>query len=136
MASNTDLDQGGTARQWQKVNLGPTVGWLLFQISNVLNVVLAGITNVSVGTTLVTVNVNGAVTIQLPSAIASGGIPTTFLGLPITVVDIGGFAAANNITILPFGTETIMGLASIQIATNYGAFTLTPNTVSGGWSTQ
>ena len=65
----------------------------------------------------VLVNVNGAVTIQLPPAAGR-------LGIPISIIDIGGYAAANNITILPFGVETIMGRPSIAIATNFGSFTL------------
>lgn len=136
MASTTDLDQGGTFREWVRTYLGPTVGWIMFQVNNVLAVVAAGTTTIQPGTTLVTVSVNGAVTIQLPSAIPAAGIPTSFLGLPITIVDIGGFAAAHNITILPFGTEKIVGLSSIAIATSYGAFTLTPNTTAGGWGMQ
>ena len=141
MASQLDLDQGGTYRQWVRRFLGPSVGWVWTPEDNVLPVVLGGTTTVIQGTTLVQVSVNGAVTIQLPSAKASttsvaGALPGTFLALPVTVVDIGGFAASHNITILPFGAETIMGLASIAITAAYGGFTLTPNITAGGWNTQ
>lgn len=108
----------------------------MFQVSNVLSVIAGGTTTLTAGTTLVAVNIAAAVTIQLPSAISAPGIPTGFLGLPITVVDIGGHAEAFNITILPFGTETIMGLASLTIAVNYGGYTLIPNTTAGGWTQQ
>jgi hypothetical protein len=108
---------------------------------NVLPVTSGGTKTILQGTTLVQVNFNGAVTIQLPSAKSSvtapaGALPGTFLALPITVVDIGGFAAVHNITILPFSTERIMSLASVPITSAYGGFTLVPNINAGGWNTQ
>jgi len=121
--------------------LGPSVGWVWTPEDNVLPVTKTGTTTILQGTTLVQVNINGSVTVQLPSAKSSvnasaGALPGTFLGLPITVVDIGGFAVSHPITILPFGTETIMSLASIAITAAYGGFTLVPNINSGGWNTQ
>ena len=141
MASQADLDQGGSFRQYVQRWLGPSIGWVNSPDTNVVPVTTAGTTTVLVGTTLVTVNVNGAVTIQLPSAKSSvnagqAALPGLALGLPMTLVDIGGYAATHNITILPFGTETIMGLASIQIAEDYGAFTLLPKLTLGGWTQQ
>jgi hypothetical protein len=70
------------------------------------------------------VNFNGAVTIQLPPAGSRGGVPTS-------IIDRGGFAVAHPITILPSGAETIMGLASIMLTSNFGGVTLWPDT--GGW---
>lgn len=140
MASQTDLDQGGTYRQFVRRFLGPSVGWVWVPEDNVVPVTAIGTTTVVIGTTLVTVNVNGAVTIQLPSSKASasataGALPGLAMALPITIVDIGGFAAAQPITILPFGAELIVGLASIQIQSAYGSFTLVPpNLTSGGWN--
>lgn len=141
MASQLDLDQGGSFRQYVRRWLGPTVGWVLSPDDNVVPIVAAGTTTVLVGTTLVTINVNGNVTIQLPSSKASttataGALPGKSLALPLTIVDIGGFVdgAAVLYTILPFGSETIMGLASIQIASPYGAFVLLPILAgNGGW---
>lgn len=75
----------------------------------------------------VLVNVNSAVTIQLPSALLA-----VRFGVPQSVVDIGGFANANNITILPFGSESIMGLSSIKLTSNFGGITLWP-IATGGW---
>ena len=141
MTSQLDLDQGGTYRQYVRRFLGPSVGWVWTPEDNVLPVIKTGTTTLLQGITLVQVNVNGAVTIQLPSAKSSvtapaGALPGTFLALPITVVDIGGFAATQNITILPFGSERIMNLASIAITAAYGGFTLVPNITAGGWTTQ
>lgn len=129
--SSTDLDRGGALRVWDKIYLGPTLGWIMFQVTNLIQITTGGITDVPFGTTLVTVNVASPVTVQLASSHPGNAI----IASPITIVDIGGNAAANNITILPYGNELIMSLASIAIANDYGAFTLEPLS-TGGWVQQ
>ena len=133
-----DLDQGGTFREWVRTYCGPSLGWVMFLVGATKDIIAAGTTNIASGTTLVRVNVAGAVTVQLPTAIVPSPPittpPTAITGQPITIVDVGGHASTFNITILPFGTETIMGLASLTIANDYGAFVLTPDTVNGGWT--
>src|SRR6516164_11438278 len=124
-----DLDQSGTSRQWQRTYLGPSVGWIYVPYQNILPVTSAGSYVLDPSTNLVEVNVAGAVTIILPScqfpAAGAQAQPRLFASNPITIVDVGGNAAANPITIQPFsGAETVMGLSSIKIATNYGGFTL------------
>ena len=78
---------------------------------------------------LVTINVNGNVTINLPSAIAAPqgpqAIPGQWALIPIVIVDIGGFASTNTYTINPSGAETISGLASITLGTNYSTLSST-----------
>lgn len=139
MPSQLDYDQGGTFRQFVRRYLGPSIGWVNSPDDNVVPVTVGGTTTVLVGTTLVPVNFNGAVTVQLPSSKASttatpGAQPGLSLALPITIVDIGGFPSdAFPITILPFGAELIMGLASLQITVPYGGFVLMPRLVTGGW---
>jgi hypothetical protein len=136
MASQLDLDQGGTTRQTHKVYLGPSVGWVEVSWEWVLNVTTGGTTTMLLGTNLVLVNFNGAVTIQLPSfkATSAGAqaIPRQFLILPVVISDVGGFAFSNNITILPFGSETLSGLASIKLSSNYGSIVIRPDIVNGG----
>ncbi len=138
MPSQLDLDQGGTARQTQRVYMGPSVGWVNAPASVILPITTSGTTVVLLGATLVTVNVNGAVTIQLPSA-KDAGVPAIGLSGPyikstITIVDIGGFAQAHPITILPAAGENIMGLSQIQITINYGGYTLNPSNAQQGWT--
>lgn len=139
MSSQTDLDQGGSTRQFERRWLGPSVGWVWTPVENILAVTSASASPV-VGTTLVTVNYNGAVTITLPDvtqpSIPANSIPGPFLGLPLTIVDIGGFAATHNITINPAAGKTIISLASIAIANAYGGFTLIPNLSTGNWDQQ
>jgi len=138
MGSQTDLDQGGTFRQYERYWMGPSVGWVTQPQQAVLPITTAGTVAVSRGTNLITLNVNGSVTINLPSAKASPqspqAIPGQWVLIPLTIVDIGGFAAANTYTINPFGAELISGLATIRLASNYGAFLLKPILETGGWT--
>lgn len=136
MGSQQDLDQGGTFRQTQKLYLGPSVGWVEISDQWLLNVITAGTITIARGTNLILVNFNGAVTIQLPSFKASSAgaqaIPKQFTTVPVIISDIGGFAFANPITILPFGVELISGLASIPLGSNYGSIVIRPDIVNGG----
>lgn len=139
MSSQTDLDKGGTSRQWVRKYLGPSVGWIDVPSENILPIITVGTYNIDPSTNLVLVNVAGAVTINLPSALTpSAGAqaqPRLFAQNPITIVDIGGNANANPITINPFsGAENIMGLSSIQLTTNYGAYSLQPSNAQAGWT--
>jgi len=141
MPSQTDLDQGGTSRQWVRTYLGPSVGWVqLPGLNPIPTITAAGTYTLAADTTLVQVNVAGAVTIILPSAInpsvPAGAQPGLYAKKPITIVDIGGNAGAFPITIEPASnTENILGLASIQIAVNYGGYTLSPSNEQKGWAT-
>src|SRR4029077_1714369 len=138
MGSQTDLDQGGTFRQYERVWMGPSVGWLTVPPQASLPIPAAGSVQGSRGTNLVTINVNGNVTLQLASSKASPqgpqAIPGQFYMHPLTIVDIGGFAAANTYTIPPFAGETISGLSTIRLASNFGAFLLKPILETGGWT--
>lgn len=140
MPSATDLDQGGTFREWVRTYLGPSVGWVMFQQASTLTVTAGGVTTIDLSVTIVQVNFNGAVTIQLPSSIVPPS-PTPAITIQpssllpnITISDIGGFASANPITILPFGSELIFGLSSVQITADYGGYSL-KGIPTGGWST-
>lgn len=133
-----DLDQGGTYREWVKTYLGPSVGWVNAGLRNVLQITAAGTYALDPSTTLVEVNVVGAVVIVLPSCVdPSAGAqaqPGLFTKRPVTIVDVGGNGAAHPITIQPNNVnETIAGLTQIQITGNYGGITLTPNNSQKKW---
>ncbi len=138
--SQTDLDQGGTSRQFVRQYLGPSVGWVTVPApaASVLAITAAGAYTIQSSTTLVTVNVNGVVTITLPKAhTPSAGAqaqPGLFVQQPIVIIDTGGFAFAHPIVISPAAGETIMGLASITLNSNYGGYTLKPSDALTGWS--
>jgi hypothetical protein len=139
MASQLDLDQGGTYRQWERVYLGPSVGWVYTAKRNVLLITAAGTYQLVYGTSLVQVNCAGLVTVTLPSAIdptvPPSAMPGPYTKTPITIVDIGGNASTYNITINPFsGAENIMGTPSIVVAVDYGGYILFPVSAQMGWS--
>lgn len=138
MPSQTDLDQGGTIREWDKIYLGPSVGWVWVPYRSQFNITAAGTYTVDLSSNYVRVNVVGAVIIILPPSlnltIPEGVTPGKAVRNPISIVDSGGNAAANPITIQPNGTETIMGLVQVQITSNFGGFILYPN--NGRWTNQ
>lgn len=139
MSSQTDLDKGGTAREMVSVYMGPSVGYVMQPKRSPLQITVAGTYPIDYSTNLVEVNCNGAVTIILPSAIdpavSAGVTPGKYAKSQITIVDIGGFATTNPITIQPAsGSENILGLASIQITANYGGFSLAPSNTQKGWT--
>jgi len=136
MGSQLDLDQGGTFRQYQNVWLGPSLGWQTVPQEAVFPISAVGTYAISRGTNLITINANANVTINLPSSKA--GLPSSLPGqwylTPVSIVDIGGFASANTYTINPFSAELISGLATIRLASNFGAFLLKPILETGGWT--
>lgn len=139
MASQTDLDQGGTARQWEKRWLGPSVGWVWVPVVNTLFVNTTGTTTPVVGTTLITLGANGLTTIQLwdplvPSTPPANSMPFPSVVIPLTIVDIVGHCGDFPCTILPAVGRTISGLSSIQIAGAFGGYILRPGLSTGDWS--
>lgn len=134
----TDLDQGGMAWQKARVYLGPTLGWVETQVRPTRNITTGGTTTLAAGDSVVLVNVALAVTINLPDVAQwlkeVAYQPATAFERAIWVKDIGGHAAVNNITITPFGTQTIdNSLASVVINTNLGFSRLYPLNDLSGW---
>jgi hypothetical protein len=135
-----DLDQPSTIRfQWGQLYAGPTVGWVAYPVQNLLSITAAGTYVLDPAVNVVEVNVAGSVTIQLPSCqnpgVPAGAMPGLYTKNPITIVDVGGNAASNNITINPNNvSETVMGLASVKIQTAYGGFALLPVPAQRTWT--
>lgn len=139
MASQTDLDMGGTFRQWVRAYMGPSVGWILVPNQNRLLITAAGTYLIDPSTSLVQVNVAGLVTLTLPTLeTPAGGAqaqPNLFASNPIAFEDIGGNAGAFNITIQRNNSsDSIVGLSSIVIDSNYGSYTLLPNLTQRVWT--
>lgn len=73
---------------------------------------------------IVRLTVPGPSTVQLPAGVN---------GQFFNISDGRGDAGTNNITVLPFGTDTINGVASFVINSNNDAISLIYNTSSGNW---
>lgn len=134
----TDLSLGGIVRQGTRIYLGPSLGWIDWP-GAIYPLVAAGTYQITPGYSLITVNVAGAVTVILPTTILptnQGAQAALLAPQPITIVDVGGNALNNPITIEPFqGTgETIMNLNSIALNSNYGSWTLAPNAAQKTWN--
>ena len=138
MPSQQDLDQGGTFRQYNRVWQGPSVGWIDFPFQAVLDITAGGVYQIARGTNLIKINVNASVTIDLPSSKASSrgpqAIPGQWIIAPITIIDKGGHANPPTVsyTIVPFGSELISGLASVDLAAPYGTLIFEPLLDTGG----
>lgn len=134
----SDLDQSGNGYQRVNVNLGPSLGWTTVFVKPELNVTAAGSTTLSAGDSIVLVNVAGLVTILLPDV--SKWVqenfyrPSTGFERAVWIKDVGGHAAAFNITITPFGAQTIDGLAqNFTIVQNRQILRLYPLNDRSGW---
>jgi hypothetical protein len=136
MSSQLDLDQGGTSRQWVLAELGPTFGGVWYPLQNLLITTAPATVTMDPSSSMVQVNVAGPVTVILPSAKLPPvpAQPGLFVKNPVTIADIGGNASAHPITIQAQPGENVMGLASIRITANYGAFTLEPSSNLMGWN--
>lgn len=137
MSSQQDLDQGGTFRQMDKVWMGPSVGWQTQLKVAIQNITVAGTYSIVRGTSLIKLFPNGAVTLNLPSSKSSlagaQALPGQFVITPVTIVDLGGFAGGVLYRIVPFGSELISGLASVDLASPRGSLILEPLLDTGGW---
>ena len=133
---STDLDRGGIPRQWVMARFGPGIGRVRIPLQSRYLVTTVGNIILDPSITVVEVNAPGPVRITLPSA----NNPVTiaqerlFAKVPVVISDISGAAATNPITILPAAGETIMGLSSLVISTNYGGATLEPSATLLGWN--
>jgi len=106
-------------------------------VSNLLAITAAGVYTLDPSTSLVTVNVAGSISVILPSAVTPASAqaqPGLFVQNPITIVDIGGHAAAFPITIFPKGTDNIIGLTFVNLSVNFGGYTLKPSSILRGWN--
>lgn len=133
-----DLDQGGNTYQKVRVWMGPSLGWVDQQVKPNFNIVTSGTFTLSAGTSIVLVNVAGLVTVNLPSVVAWLNEPVynpmTAFERALWIKDLGGNAAAFNITITPFGTQSIDKLAqSFTIVQNRQLLRLYPLNDLSGW---
>jgi hypothetical protein len=137
MPASIDFDRSGVSVQSSRVNLGPSLGWVDV-LGGGIDITAPTTIAIPLGISEVNVNVAGAVVIELPSAkgnpAGAMAVPNSYAISPIIIRDVGGFAQAHPITITAATGETISGLTSITIATNYATTVLMPDITSGQWT--
>lgn len=132
-----DLDQSGFGWQRARVHLGPTLGWVDTQVRPSRTITTPGTYDVLPGDSVIFVNAAGSVTINLPDVRAWVNEwayqPATGFERAIWIKDFG-HAAASPITIHPFGTQQIDGLAQdFSIVQNRQLLRLYPLIDMSGW---
>lgn len=138
-----DLDQSGQVSQYIKAYLGPTIGWVLLPVRSERIITAAGDVTVGLGESIILLNktVGAATIVFLPDVTTWIQIAiqiTTLMNSPfggvIYIKDLKGDAAANNITVRPFGTQKIDGLQQdFTIVQNRQLLRLYPLNDLTGW---
>lgn len=112
-----------TGGQKANANFTELYGWVPVQRS-----ITSGPVTISSTDRILNLNLTSPTSITLPAASSRAGVPLTFK-------DVGGHAAASNITLNRAGSDTIDGLTSVVLANNFQALTLNPfnDGVNSGW---
>jgi hypothetical protein len=134
---NNDLAQLDKGEIWQgqKINKGPSLGDELEYILTHRYVTA----NVTMGPLFQVALVQGGqpVTIQLPDVVAwmkrSFDQPFNNVGHCFWIKDYNNQASVNNITVLPFGVQTIDGLSQYVMNSNRALIRIYPRSDLVGW---
>lgn len=143
MASQTDLDQGGTYRTWEKVYMGPSMGLVWIPSQSRFGISAPGSYTIDPSIVFVAINnpSGGVVTITLPSLAAPPfqAVQPGVAGVTnpiVRVIDIFGNAATSTYTIQPAAGDILdNNLASVQINSNFGQFAFTASAGRRLWTT-
>lgn len=127
-----DLDMENSPRMI-RVYMGPTAGWQMVPVS--YNRVITATGNYTVVAWDVIIGINQ--TLSAPMSVLLPKVLTwmNMIGgaTEIIVKDLAGVAAANNITLVPFGADTIIGPSVITI--NRGSLQIVPQPNQTSWAT-
>jgi hypothetical protein len=101
-------------------------------IANSPAAVTAAITGaIAASTTFVWTNQAGNITLTLPNSV-TWETANSALGIPLSVFDMSGAAQTNTVTIDTTGGQTINGMASVVIDSDFGGYRFRPKP-GGGW---
>jgi hypothetical protein len=128
-----DQDQSGNAFQQTRVTLGPSPGPTNVQIQPAIILTAPGVYTLSVGTSLVLVNVTGAISFVLPDVVAWQRQPGAAFERAIWIKDLGGHAGSFPITVFPFATQVIDKQPTYTISTNFAIARIYPIFDLSGW---
>lgn len=137
----SDLDKSGNAFQRTKVYLGPTLGWVEVFVQPSQLIDAAGTYDLGAGSSMVFVDVAGAVIFNLPNltdwmqqtANPTEYNPASGFAREIWIKDLGYNASANNITINAHAGQTIDGEAQFTIVQDGQLIRLYPLNDLSGW---
>jgi hypothetical protein len=134
-----DLSKLDLGVEWQStlVNLGPSLGWQQTYIAPSKIYLVPPNIILTSKDSVVLVNTASPASVSLPDVVAwVRGVAAQncppFARL-ITIKDLTGGAAINNITVVAAQGQTIDGSASVKITTNYGILYLYPRPDLVGW---
>lgn len=132
MTSYPDLDQQSPPRM-TRIYMGPTLGWVSVPVSYTRFITATGNYTVQPWDTILLVNqtISAAMSILLPKV-------STWMNIiggatELIAKDYAGVAAANNITLVPFAGDSIVGPS--VIGTGRGSLEITPNPDQLSWTT-
>jgi len=131
-------DQGGGNCQWVKVWLGPTLGWALLPVMPELIISSAAALTIPAYASRVLLNAAvKAITLPSVSQWMLASLPlanTAAFDRSLWIKDyIGDASVGAPIVITPNGTDTIDGLSSFSIITNFDLIRFYPLTSLLGW---
>lgn len=136
----TNLDQGGGRTRYTRVWAGPSIGWVEVPVATETMVTAAGDYQAVLGDVYILVNktVPAANSVLLPDVAlwVKGNMTQTFgvgFDRSLTITDYAGNASTNNITITPFGAQTINGFSSWTIGEAFSTVCLRPLSDLSGW---
>ena len=131
-------DQGGGNCQWVKTYLGPTLGWVMLPVMPELIINSAAALVVPAYASRVLLNAAvKAVTLPSVAQWMLASLPLANIAAfdrSLWIKDyIGDASVAAPIVITPNGTDTIDGLPSFSIITNFDLIRFYPLTSLAGW---
>lgn len=115
------------------ISAGPSIGLIRRPIFNEREITDGGTTNVDPYDFLILLNAAAAQTVQFPDVVQWMRQP--WGQFPILVKDKGNNAGTYVKTVLPFGSQTIDGLASFSIQSDGGFGLFRPYSDLTGWMT-
>jgi hypothetical protein len=134
-----DLSKLDLGVEWQSmnVNLGPSLGWQQTFIAPSKIYLVPPNIQVTSKDQFILVNTQSPASVSLPDVVAwIRGIAAQQcppFARMISIKDLTGGAALNNITVIAYRGQTIDGTASVKITTNYGILRLYPRPDLVGW---
>lgn len=133
----SDLDKSGNYFQGDKVWMGPSLGYAMRMANKAQLIITTGTKEVDAGVGIIYVNVAAVVTINLPDVAKWLAQQVQYkansLETKLSIKDLGYHSSTFNITVTPFGAQTIDLLASFTIAQDGQWLDLIPLNDLSGW---